>query len=272
MSRLLGGNDIQLLVCGGQFYIMCGWFAQNPSTGGSDNPVAFFYGGTVLFFIALLVFVPILTMRLLAEERQSGIDEAMLTTPVTPLAMVMGKYLAAMTFWVAMWVPTLMYVWICKNFGYADWGATSAIFVGVMGIGLQGNIRKLGVPGEELDKVTYRLIEPEQYRGTRCAVFGGGDSAVDWAVSLAELAKKIYVVHRRDKFRAAPDMVARKVDGGWDVSGRAGWGSGGFRRKGGGSRAFVDSRAFGDRLRACAAGARGACGRRRCSSRRPRRP
>ena len=96
---------IWMLVCGGQFYIMCGWFAQNPSGGGSDNPVAFFYGGTVLFFIALLVFVPVLTMRLLAEERQSGIDEAMLTTPVTPLAMVMGKYLAAMTYWAAMWVP-----------------------------------------------------------------------------------------------------------------------------------------------------------------------
>ena len=127
---------IWMLVCGGQFYIMCGWFAQNPSSGGSDNPVAFFYGGTVLFFLALLVFVPILTMRLLAEERQSGIDEAMLTTPVTPLAMVMGKYLAAMTYWAAMWIPTLMYVWICKNFGYEDWGATGAIFVGVFGIGL----------------------------------------------------------------------------------------------------------------------------------------
>ncbi|MFN7186170.1 MAG: NAD(P)/FAD-dependent oxidoreductase, partial [Alphaproteobacteria bacterium] len=38
---------------------------------------------------------------------------------------------------------------------------------------------------------------------------GGGDSAVDWANSLGELAKKIYVVHRRDKFRAMPESVAR---------------------------------------------------------------
>jgi len=40
-------------------------------------------------------------------------------------------------------------------------------------------------------------------------IAGGGDSAVDWAVSLAEVAEKIMVVHRRPKFRAAPDMVAR---------------------------------------------------------------
>lgn len=34
---------------------------------------------------------------------------------------------------------------------------------------------------------------------------GGGDSAVDWALSLADIAEKLYVVHRRDKFRCAPD-------------------------------------------------------------------
>jgi pyruvate/2-oxoglutarate dehydrogenase complex dihydrolipoamide dehydrogenase (E3) component len=40
-------------------------------------------------------------------------------------------------------------------------------------------------------------------------IAGGGDSAVDWAMSLPEVAAKVYVVHRRDKFRAAPDSVAR---------------------------------------------------------------
>ena len=38
-------------------------------------------------------------------------------------------------------------------------------------------------------------------------IAGGGDSAVDWALSLAEVADKVLVVHRRDKFRAAPDCV-----------------------------------------------------------------
>jgi len=40
-------------------------------------------------------------------------------------------------------------------------------------------------------------------------IAGGGDSAVDWAVSLAELARNVTVVHRRDKFRCAPDSAAR---------------------------------------------------------------
>ena len=55
--------------------------------------------------------------------------------------------------------------------------------------------------------VHYMVARREDFRDKEIVIAGGGDSAVDWAVSLAELAKKIYVVHRRDKFRAAPDMV-----------------------------------------------------------------
>src|SRR4029077_5186505 len=40
-------------------------------------------------------------------------------------------------------------------------------------------------------------------------IAGGGDSAVDWALSLAELAERVMVVHRRDRFRAAPQSLAR---------------------------------------------------------------
>ncbi len=55
--------------------------------------------------------------------------------------------------------------------------------------------------------VHYMVARREDFRDAEIVIAGGGDSAVDWAVSLGELAKKIYVVHRRDKFRAAPDMV-----------------------------------------------------------------
>ena len=59
----------------------------------------------------------------------------------------------------------------------------------------------------ESTSVHYMVRAREDFRGAEIVIAGGGDSAVDWAVSLAEVAKKIYVVHRRDKFRAAPDMV-----------------------------------------------------------------
>jgi thioredoxin reductase len=56
----------------------------------------------------------------------------------------------------------------------------------LLAIGRRGTPRKLGVPGEELPKVTYRLLDPEQYRGLHVLVVGGGDSAIESAVTLGE--------------------------------------------------------------------------------------
>ena len=58
------------------------------------NLLEAFFGGTALFWLPLLVFAPVLTMRLLAEERASGTIEALMTAPVSELQIVLGKYLA----------------------------------------------------------------------------------------------------------------------------------------------------------------------------------
>ncbi len=66
-----------------------------------------------------------------------------------------------------------------------------------------------GIENYEGHSVRYLVQRREDFRDKRVVIAGGGDSAVDWAISLAELAARIYVVHRRAKFRAAPESVDR---------------------------------------------------------------
>ena len=66
-----------------------------------------------------------------------------------------------------------------------------------------------GLEAYEGRGVFYFVTRREDFRGKRVVIAGGGDSAVDWAISLAELAANVMVVHRRPKFRAAPDSEAK---------------------------------------------------------------
>ncbi len=129
-------TTVWLVWCGLQYYILAGLFAGSPNISASMNPLSAFFGGSVLFFIPLLVFAPVLTMRLLAEERHTGTLEPLLTAPVTTLEVVLGKYAASVVFWIALWLPTLLYVWLTAQYGDVDLGAVAASYVGVIGIGL----------------------------------------------------------------------------------------------------------------------------------------
>jgi thioredoxin reductase (NADPH) len=69
-----------------------------------------------------------------------------------------------------------------------------------------------GLAAYEGTSVFYAIARREDFRGKRVVIAGGGDAALDWAISLAEVARKVFVVHRRPKFRGAPESVARLHD------------------------------------------------------------
>jgi len=60
--------------------------------------------------------------------------------------------------------------------------------------------------------VDYMVKDPEKYRGKKVVIAGGGDSALDWAVYLADLTEELSLVHRRGEFRGAPDTAQKVVD------------------------------------------------------------
>ena len=66
-----------------------------------------------------------------------------------------------------------------------------------------------GIEAYEGKSVFYYVTQRETFRGKRVVIAGGGDTAVDWALSLAEVAERVSVIHRRDRFRAAADTEAK---------------------------------------------------------------
>lgn len=83
----------------------------------------------------------------------------------------------------------------------------------LLAIGRRGTPRKLGVRGEELPKVVYRLIDPEQYRGQKVIVVGGGDSALEAAASIAELGDTaVTLSYRGETFQRAKQRNRQRVE------------------------------------------------------------
>ncbi|MBV9585579.1 MAG: NAD(P)/FAD-dependent oxidoreductase, partial [Alphaproteobacteria bacterium] len=66
-----------------------------------------------------------------------------------------------------------------------------------------------GIEAFEDRSVFYLIRRREDFRGRRIVIAGGGDAAVDWALALADIAERVAIVHRRPRFRAAPQSAAR---------------------------------------------------------------
>ncbi|RQO30194.1 ferredoxin--NADP(+) reductase [Taibaiella sp. KBW10] len=60
--------------------------------------------------------------------------------------------------------------------------------------------------------VNYMILDPEKFRGQKVVLAGGGDSALDWTIFLADIASELTLVHRSESFRGAPDSVSKVME------------------------------------------------------------
>jgi ABC-2 type transport system permease protein len=123
-------GTIFLVLSGYFFYTSVAYYslvsfqaAQNPYIGGQVNLNEMVV--KPLFddmSIILLLIVPLLTMRLLAEEKKNGTIELLLTYPIQELAVVLGKYLATLLVIVILLALTAINIFMISRFGVVEWG------------------------------------------------------------------------------------------------------------------------------------------------------
>lgn len=101
-------------------------------------------------------------------------------------------------------------MWEVHSESQRTWRAANVI----LALGVRGAPRKLSVPGEELSKVAYRLLEPEEFAGQHVLVVGGGNSAVETALALSDSRQcaSVTISYRRDQFARCRLDNRRRID------------------------------------------------------------
>ncbi len=90
-----------------------------------------------------------------------------------------------------------------------EFHAKTVFIAGGVGSFQPRRLRLDGIDALEGISVHYRVRTPELFDGQKVVICGGGDSALDWALALADRAAELTLVHRRDEYRAAPASVAQ---------------------------------------------------------------
>lgn len=122
---------VYLFVCGGFF-----WVEVNSAAGltpqGGRAPLSFAGTFQWISHLALLI-APLVTMRLIAEEKNRGTIESLMTAPVGDAQVAISKFAGALLFFAFLLLPTLAYVGIMRHYdAMVDWGATLTGYLGLL--------------------------------------------------------------------------------------------------------------------------------------------
>jgi ABC-2 type transport system permease protein len=123
-----------LVLQGTSFVLMLEHYNQFLNMSVAEGPVQGYFA-SLFVPVTLLLVCPALSMRTFAEERRSGTIEVLMTAPVSPVGVVLGKFLAAWLTYAGMWLPTVLYVIILRDTGVVDWGVVGSSYLGVALIG-----------------------------------------------------------------------------------------------------------------------------------------
>lgn len=123
-----------LVLQGISFYIVLDHFAHFTSLSVDQGLVQSYFSSLFIPF-SLLLICPPLTMGSFAEERKSGTIESLMTAPVGASAVVLAKYAAALSTYVLLWLPTVLYVVIVRDVADVDWPVVLASYGGLFAIG-----------------------------------------------------------------------------------------------------------------------------------------
>ena len=124
-----------VFLMGFSFIVLMMKLQQDPT----PMPVTEMFYITQFFWLIILLSTPMITMRLFALERYSGTYETLMTTPVTDFQVVMAKFVAAMIFYMVMWLPLVGCLLIVRHYtgepGAFDVGAVASTYIGILLLG-----------------------------------------------------------------------------------------------------------------------------------------
>ncbi|MBI2900838.1 MAG: ABC transporter permease subunit [Planctomycetes bacterium] len=125
-------SPMAYVILTGMLFVLGGMFYSNVQLYNS-NRVPFTFTPTLTLLVWIIVFIcPWVTARLIAEEKNRGTIETLMTAPVRDVEVVLSKYVAAMGFIAYLLVPTLFLVLLMTNYADVDWGAVLTGYAGVL--------------------------------------------------------------------------------------------------------------------------------------------